>query len=196
MLLLAVLSILGLWNADNTIFDFLNVPEGVEKEKVINNILLNCAEVSFIYSNPETAKYAIGLWSDKHALEWVKMYETTILEYNPIENYDMKEEWTDHKNANGDSSHQNTASDETTNKVHGFEENAIVTANVNTSRGTDRITNSYSGTEQATHSARRHGNLGVTTSQKMVADERLIVQFNMVDYITKEFQKEFCVMVY
>lgn len=193
---MAVLSILGLWNADNTIFDFLNVPEGVEKEKVINNILLNCAEVSFIYSKPETAKYAIGLWSDKHALEWVKMYETTILEYNPIENYDMKEDWTDNKNANGNSSHQNTASDETTNKVHGFEENAIVTANVNTSRGTDRITNSYSGTEETTHRARRHGNLGVTTSQKMVADERLIVQFNMVDYITKEFQKEFCVMVY
>lgn len=193
---MAVLSILGLWNADNTIFDFLNVPEGVEKDKVINNILLNCAEVSFIYSNPETAKYAIGLWSDKHALEWVKMYETTILEYNPIENYDRKEEWTDHKNANGDSSHQNTANGETTNKVHGFEENAIVTANINTSRGSDKITNKYSGTEQSTHSARIHGNIGVTTTQQMVKSQRDIVQFNMVDYITKEFQKEFCVMVY
>lgn len=193
---MAVLSILGLWNADNSIFDFLNVPEGVEKNAVINNILFNCAEVSFIYSNPETAKYAIGLWSDKHAIEWVKMYETIIIEYNPIENYDRKEEWTDHKNANSNSSQKSTIKNNTTNKVHGFEAEAIVTANINEVSGSGDNAGTYSGTEQSTHSARVHGNIGVTTSMQMIQSQREIVNFNMVDYITKEFQKEFCVMVY
>lgn len=193
---MAVLSILGLWTADNTIFDLLNVPYGVEKQKVVDNILLQCAEVSFIYSNPNTAKYAIGLWSDKNALTWVKMYETTIIEYNPIENYDRKEDWTDTRQTTGKVNQTTSAESENTNKVHGFEENAIVTANIEDSTGKGKSDSESNENETMIHTARMHGNIGITTNQEMLEAERELVQFNMIDYITKSFQKEFCVMVY
>lgn len=193
---MAVLSILGLWTADNTIFDLLNVPEGVEKQKVVDNILLQCADVSFIYSNPNTAKYAIGLWSDKNALTWVKMYETTVIEYNPIENYDRKEDWTDTRQTDNTVNQTTNANSTNTNKVHGFEAEAIVTANIEESSGNGTSDSKSNEQETATHTARLHGNIGVTTNQQMLEAERELVKFNMVDFITKSFQKEFCVMVY
>lgn len=193
---MAVLSILGLWTADNTIFDLLNVPDGVEKQQVVDNILLQCADVSFIYSNPNTAKYAIGLWSDKNALTWVKMYETTIIEYNPIENYDRKEDWTDTRQTDNKVDQTTAANSTNTNKVHGFEAEAIVTANIEESSGNGTSNSKSNEQETATHTARLHGNIGVTSNQEMLEEERELVQFNMVDFITKSFQKEFCIMVY
>lgn len=193
---MAVLSILGLWTADNSIFDLLNVPDGVEKQKVIDNILLQCSEVSFIYSSPNTAKYAIGLWSDKNALTWVKMYETTVLEYNPIENYDRKEDWTDTRQTSGTTNQKTGVTSENTNKVHGFEANAIVTSNITESTGEGTTDSTSNEDATATHTARVHGNIGVTTTQRMLEEQREIAQFNMIDFITKSFQKEFCVMVY
>lgn len=193
---MAVLSILGLWTADNSIFDLLNVPDGVEKQKVVDNILLQCADVSFVYSDPNTAKYAIGLWSDKNSLTWVKMYETTVVEYNPIENYDRKEDWTDTRQTNSTVNQTTSAESENTNKVHGFEENAIVTANIEDSTGKGKSDSESNENETMIHTARMHGNIGITTNQEMLEAERELVQFNMIDYITKSFQKEFCVMVY
>lgn len=193
---MAVLSILGLWTSDNTIFDLLNVPDGVEKQQVVDNILLQCAELSFIYSDPNTAKYAIGLWSDKNALTWVKMYETTVIEYNPIENYDRKEDWTDTRQTDNNVDQTTAANSTNTNKVHGFEAEAIVTANIEESTGNGTSNSKSNEQETATHTARMHGNIGVTTNQEMLEAERELVQFNMVDFITKSFQKEFCVMVY
>lgn len=48
------LSILGLYQWDSTLFDPMTVPDGVDKQAVVNNILLDCAELEVLYSNPDT----------------------------------------------------------------------------------------------------------------------------------------------
>ena len=58
------LSILGLYQWDNTLFDPLTVPAGVDKQTVVNNILMDCAELEVLYSNPDTMKTAISIWSE------------------------------------------------------------------------------------------------------------------------------------
>ena len=40
----------------------------------------------------------IGRWSAKELPIWDRLYKTTLLEYNPIENYDRKEKWTEDEN--------------------------------------------------------------------------------------------------
>ena len=40
---MAWLSIMAMYEYDPTIFDGFNVPDGVDKDSVINNILINCA---------------------------------------------------------------------------------------------------------------------------------------------------------
>lgn len=110
----AWLSILGLYNYDDSIFDKFVVPTGMDKELIINNILLELAELEVIYPEPNTMKNAIGFWSQGQLDSWQRMYDAMQLEYDPIYNYDRFEEWLDsnqsHSNStgtsNGTSKHQ------------------------------------------------------------------------------------------
>lgn len=43
---------------------------------------------------------------------------------------------------------------------------------------------------------RVHGNIGVTTTQKMIEEQRAVVKFNIYDYIIEDFKSEFCILVY
>lgn len=91
----ATLSILGLYNYDNSLFDNLVLPLGIDKDDVTDNLLLELAELEVIYPSIDMMKFAIGSWSRKELPVWDKLYATTMLEYNPIHNYDRTEEVTD-----------------------------------------------------------------------------------------------------
>ena len=91
------LSILGMYEYDDDMFIGLDVPtytdknnvvHVVNKQDVINSILLNCAELELVYSNIETMKLAIAIWSDAEQDTWRKMYATQMAEYNPLWNVD------------------------------------------------------------------------------------------------------------
>lgn len=40
------------------------------------------------------------------------------------------------------------------------------------------------------------GNIGVTTTQQMIEQERNISEFNIYDYIVRSFKRRFCIMLY
>lgn len=42
----------------------------------------------------------------------------------------------------------------------------------------------------------RQGNIGVTKTQDLIQSQRDIVQFNVTDFIIRQFKRKFCVMVY
>ena len=46
------------------------------------------------------------------------------------------------------------------------------------------------------HSGHIHGNIGVTTTQAMIEEERRIAEFNLIDYIADSFCEQFCILVY
>lgn len=46
------------------------------------------------------------------------------------------------------------------------------------------------------HEMRAYGNIGVTTTQDMINQQRELVQFNLIDYIVDDYMQNFCVMVY
>ena len=86
----ATLSILGLYNADDTIFDLMQFPSKfteTQKDIVKNNILVEAAELEVLYPNPVVMKNIIGLWSAKENPYWERVYNASLEEYNPIENY-------------------------------------------------------------------------------------------------------------
>ena len=49
---------------------------------------------------------------------------------------------------------------------------------------------------EVTHKIRAYGNIGVTTNQQMLAEERQHLAFNVLDKIIEDFKKEFCIMIY
>lgn len=104
----ALLSILTMYNHDSHIFDNFMLPEGLPKEDVTNNLLMELAELEVIYTNPDMMKAAIGFWSKKELPVWTKLYHTTQIEYNPIWNQFRTEEWTDTQTRNLSGSNNQT----------------------------------------------------------------------------------------
>ena len=68
----ATLSILGLYNYDSTIFDNLVTPFE-DNENLIQNILMECAELEILYPDADFMKFAIGAWSQKQLPIWNKL---------------------------------------------------------------------------------------------------------------------------
>ena len=88
----ATVSLLGMYNYDSTVLDLLVIPDELDRSNLINNLLAETAELEILYSNPTVLKNLIGVWSLKELPVWQKLYNTTVLEYNPIENYDRHEQ--------------------------------------------------------------------------------------------------------
>ena len=94
----------------------------------------------------------------------IKLYKTTLFEYNPIENYNMEEKGTDKRKASADNlgKFSETPQGELDNLIEG-----------------KYLTNATHGLEKAesedTHVFSRHGNIGVTTTQQMIEAERKVI---------------------
>lgn len=89
------LSPLGLYNWDQSIFDFMQIPEALNKDTLVDNLLAETAELEVLYPNPVVFKNLVGVWSAKQIDIWNRLYATTQYEYNPIENYNRYETGSD-----------------------------------------------------------------------------------------------------
>ena len=186
--LMAWLSILGMYNYDESIFDGFRTPENVERETTIQTILLECAELEIIYPEFETMKTAIKLWTDKEFTVWEELQKTREYEYNPIWNKDgvITETEVRLNEYEGNSNGENTRS------VAGFNSESLVNAEKNKGSADSQ------GQEEENIERQRieQGNIGVTTTQRMIQEQREVVAFNTIDYILQSFKKRFCILVY
>ena len=103
---LAKITIVGqetwLQKDSKSLFDLFELPEAIDKDTCIDNIMLECGEFEVLYSDPYFMRSAIGIWSKKHYRTFEKWAAALALEYNPLENYDRTEEWTDTGNEKSD----------------------------------------------------------------------------------------------
>ncbi len=194
------LSILGMYEYDNSIFDDLNVPDGINKENVINNILLNCAELEIVYSEIETMRLGIKIWSDSNQITWKKLFDTMTVEYNPIWNVDanIREERIRDGSLNRQVSTDENFSNTDTKSVKGFNETGWADSERNIRNGTDatQANENVTDADNEVFTSRRTGNIGVTATQDLIQKEREIAVFNMIEFITESFKKRFCLMIY
>ena len=89
------LSPLGLYQWDQSVFDLMQIPEALDKNTLIDNLLAETAELEVLYPNPIVFKNLVGVWSVKNLDVWNRLYATTQYEYNPIENYNRYETGSD-----------------------------------------------------------------------------------------------------
>lgn len=121
---MSLLTVEGLYNYDDTLFNGFNVPEGLVKQIAIDTILMRTRELEILYPDLNYMKTRITIWSNKYQINWKKLYDTTVLEYNPIENYDRMEDWTDTDDETSTSARDNTRN--TTNTVKSTSTNEIM----------------------------------------------------------------------
>lgn len=84
-----------MYDIDDDLFELLDLPEGIDKDTLTNNILLQGSDFEVMYSDPLFMKEAIGMWSSKWYRTFEKWVEALSIEYAPLENYDRKEDWSD-----------------------------------------------------------------------------------------------------
>ena len=279
----ANLSPLGLYNWDQTIFDLMQIPEALDKDTLVDNLLAETAELEVLYPNPVVFKNLVAVWSGKQIDIWNRLYQTTQYEYNPIENYNRYETGSDSGTGRTTHSGTDTTTDTTThggtdrrteNITHGGSETENTTSSVElggqdtvtgsdtkghwiagydtpspsqssdnllkqtrdqddattltdygkTEDGTGSKTTTFGKTESVTetmqhgetitkngglthgeqvattnegeHELHAHGNIGVTTTQKLIREQREIDLFNLYDIIIEDFKMRFCILVY
>ena len=210
---MANLTLMGLYNYDDTLFNELEVPAGVDKQLLIDNILMECAELEIVYSNYHFIKWAIGKWSAKEMAVWNRLKELFELEYNPIWNVDGTEEESITRaldrstNSSGNINNASSVSTNTTNThgVTGFDSEDYANAERDIVDGTTGSTSNTDtsdlGTqkdlETITTKKTRGGNIGVTMTQQMLnAEMDVRPKLNIYNYITESFKSRFCLLIY
>lgn len=206
------------------IFEFLSVPASIDRDELINLILMRSAPFEVQYPNATYLHAAIKTWSITHQRTFNKWADALAIAYDPLNNYDRTEEMNesgletrdkksrDKASANtfGATSDNTHTSGDTTNKVSAFDssdwsnsDKSDVTSGA-TSNGSDlrsSESNSEAGeNENSLHSKdyklRAFGNIGVTTSQQMLQSELDIDAWNIYEHIADLFLDEFCVLLY
>lgn len=189
----ANLSILGLYNYDTSIFENLTLPDELDAATAIDSIVFDNAELEIMYPEPDTMKYLIGLWSRRETPIWKRMYDAMQLEYNPIENYNRTETWTDSETENTEANTETSGTN--TNQVAGFNSEEFTNKDKGTGTGTEAGTGSRE--TSSSHTGNVSGNIGVTTSQQMLQQELDIApKLEIYKVISESFKKRFCLMVY
>lgn len=89
---------------NRTLFDLLNLPETLDKDTLVENIMLQGSDFETLYSDPEFMRAAIGSWSNKWQRTFIKWAAALEIEYEPLENYDRIEDWDDTLNSGKKSS--------------------------------------------------------------------------------------------
>lgn len=100
----ATMTLLGMYNFDNTIFDNLTFPVGIDKDTAVNEILLRSGEFEILYPDIQFLKMAIEHWGKKHYRTFDKWIEALSIEFDPLYNYDRFEEYTDERLSQGQQS--------------------------------------------------------------------------------------------
>lgn len=186
------MSILGLYRANPTLFDNMVLPYpdvDLNKEMLINNLLVECAEYEILYTDPDFMKWAINQWSAKEINVWNKLMETTKFDYDPIANYDRNETWTDtgHNKTKTTPKGTVTYSETGYNTATGFKD---------TNKVENGGTNEAENWNEVKRTGRAYGNIGVTTTQQMIEQERETDKFNIYDVIIESFKNRFCLLIY
>jgi len=178
------LSIMGMYDYDPRVFDFFRPPAGLDRKAIITEILLECSSFNLVWPDYSTMRQAIKSWSRSNEVRWRKLYETTRMEYNPINNYDRKKEITSNDIMNGTSGGAGTGS------VASFNSPNMVNSVGNVAKSNRHEKHNHQTTETES------GNIGVTTSQQMIQSERELWEWNIYQMFVDEFKRKFCVMVY
>lgn len=182
-------TMIGLYEYDDTLFDNMVLPPAVDKEKFINTFLTEYGENPVTFPDWDYMRFFLTTWSAK----WYDSIEriAAVLEddYNPLDNYNRHEEYTDTENTDSGFSSSGTSEDQ------------VSAYNVNTYQPDQKTINGSSGTSDTdrtlSHTAHLWGNIGVTTSQQMLTEEMKIRRnVNIYHVLAEMLFEETCLYIY
>lgn len=199
----ATLTLMGLYqyglnryNMD--IFEKLTLPDEIDKDVVVTTILSNGADYELINPDLLFMYDASEFFSKKWKRTFEKWVELLNAEYEPLDNYDRKEYFSEssseYNSLSGSDSSSSSMSE--TNTVSAFNSvnqspASAAEAKNNIAGTTSTESNRY---DNKIHDGRVHGNIGVKTTQSIWLEQAdLVRDFNIYEEIYKLFAKEYLI---
>lgn len=205
-----LLSILGLYRYDPTIFDNMVVPYGVDKDDLVAEIIFETAELEVLIPDSDLFKSMVGVWSNIRMKSWNDMMNVlTVRGYDPFINMDRTETETRdlHGTANNTRSYneqnENSPDLTTTDQIQSYDSGAWqdrqkrLNAGKETAKHTGSVGDNGSTSDSGTITRHTVGDSAMYTKQNIIEQEMNIREkYDMYRIIISEFKKEFCLMIY
>ena len=219
-------SFLGLYNYDNSIFDDLQVPAGVDKTLVQNTLMMETADLEVLQPDPVIMRQVLGWFSQRRLDAWTRVYTALSSKYQADTDVDVTETRTpdlsyketrtpdlsykETRTPDLTTTGQNTGADTTTTKRAGFNAGNLETAEQmetslgtgNTIHSTGNETTDRTETGNETTDRTETGSETKTTTgrhqaaQDLISKEMQLAMTDTVEYIVKDIRRNFCLLVY
>lgn len=206
-------SLMALYDYDPDLFEDLHLPEGADKDEIVNALVLDTMDMDVLYTDPDFLKRAIDIWSTKKMEEWQLLYDALQMEYDPIhafsDNVDIKKETdlTDTKNWADDHTETRDLSGTTEmeGKTSAFDSSTYQPQSKQEGSGTDTGTVRNAGTDTGTlrkagyvrEFGRRYGNIGNMTPTQILKE---YIEYHdsvcFADIVVNDFINRFIRLVY
>lgn len=82
-------------NIGTPLFSAVSLPSGIDRDTLVNTIYQDGAEFGIIYPEPTFFRNRVMAWFLTKYKTFEKWNNVLTMEYNPIENYDRMEAWSD-----------------------------------------------------------------------------------------------------
>ena len=144
---MARLTLNGMFQYDPTLFDGMILPEDYDRDALLAEIMTRCGQLYPYHQVPSILKSNIRLWFSRNFLNFDRIMEALLAEYNPIENYDRDEYWkrtpdlTDESDHTGKDTLQLSGKD--TDQASGSDTLQLSGTDTDQASGTDTTTRTY-----------------------------------------------------
>lgn len=108
---MARLTLNGMFEYDPTLFEGMILPQDYDRDALFMEIMNTCGQLYPYHQQPSVLKSAIRLWFSRNYLNFDRIMDALMSEYDPIENYNRLENWT--RTPNLDDTETRTGTDTT-----------------------------------------------------------------------------------
>ena len=213
MTLIDSINLWRLQNQNEFYFNDIVLDERLNKEDLYNMILTEYMNMLVLYANPQLFKTTVKLFFLKNKDRISDLIDTTVLNYDPLENYSTVETGKlDRTGTKGftqaDNRTENIAREGKTTSTHYVSAfNNVQGEDVEQSRDVIEAKETVVDTENYTsaqdtntkdNEETRDTKKGITnlTYQDLIEKQRKVVQFSIYEWILKEFAKDLLVAIW
>lgn len=193
--------------AEGGLFNNIDLPEGRFDKEILTGLILDeCGDLFPYYQNPVTLKRQIEQFFARYKEQFTRAWDALYSDYNPIENYDRNESWSDsasNSESTSESVHASTSNSDSSanslvNQVAPYDDETFKNREKSASEGqtAGQSSNDTQGnakrdeTRFSRHDGRIHGNIGVTTTQKMINESLELANFDIYLWVVILFREK------
>lgn len=163
---MARVTLWGFYQYDNTLFDDIVLPDGIDKNNLVSDIMRNSGDLYPYHQVPEYLKRNINYWFGRRLFDFARMYDALRVDYSPIENYDRIEDITREYKDSGIDTETLTLGSSTTSNHSGSDTEATTLGSSTTSSHTGTDTDSTQGSGSNEKGVSAYNEDGYTNREK------------------------------